>query len=145
MKLISITDFVLKECGKCGNEPRLSRIEKYAKFLKQPLTLGMFVPCGENGNVLEKPKGFSNIDMNIGEHSKLIEYEEAKEKVLFERFEIIQGEGPACLTKFLVYNSEDIGFKKEWKGDWEFEFNSIERLCELDLELTESAKKQIGI
>ena len=39
MKLISMTDFVLYK------KESHTQIMKYAKFLKQPLTLGMFVPC----------------------------------------------------------------------------------------------------
>ena len=41
MKLISMTDFVLYK------KESHTQIMKYAKFLKQPLTLGMFVPCDE--------------------------------------------------------------------------------------------------
>jgi len=52
MKLISMTDFVLESNKKiaqshsrvdCGN-----LIFNYAKFLKQPLELWMFVPCMDN-------------------------------------------------------------------------------------------------
>ena len=66
MKLISMTDFVLgieqnsytktekyniiEWQSKCES---FDKIIKYANFLKQPLKLGMFVPCDENGNVLE--------------------------------------------------------------------------------------------
>lgn len=34
---------------------KLNTIERYAKFLKQPIELWMFVPCDEDGNVLEEP------------------------------------------------------------------------------------------
>lgn len=63
MKLISMTDFVLQE-NKGGQQinsittqlhQELRRIKKYANFLKQPLKLEMFVPCDEDGNVLEEP------------------------------------------------------------------------------------------
>lgn len=101
MKLISMTDFVLEQ-----NEIRLEKINKgeiddsiiagieadnffafivsnYAKFLKQPLELWMFVPCDENGNVLEKPNagmfGYDHVYSN---------YDKAKERVLFEGFEM---------------------------------------------------------
>ena len=64
MKLISMTDFVLEQKEKLKNSEQGFNIEKYdfiinvcnyAKFLKQPLEQFMFVPCDENGNVLEKP------------------------------------------------------------------------------------------
>ena len=32
-----------------------NKSKNYANFLKQPLTLGMFFPTDENGNVLHKP------------------------------------------------------------------------------------------
>ena len=67
-------------------------------FLKQPLKLEMFVPCDEDGNVLEEPinyKTWAELHFNNGkkekgtygflEHEK---YQQAKEKVLFEDFEI---------------------------------------------------------
>lgn len=62
-KLISMTYFVL-ECD------TLEKAQNYAKFLKQPLTLGMFVPCSEDGDVLIE--SFSE------------KYKEAKERVLFK-------------------------------------------------------------
>lgn len=59
-KLISMTDFVLeqeKRLGLWGDTYKdfTEKTSKYAQFLKQPLTLGMFVPCGEDGKVLEHP------------------------------------------------------------------------------------------
>jgi DNA-directed RNA polymerase delta subunit len=57
MKLISMTDFVLEQ----NKEPYFyydslwNKVIAYANFLKQPLTLGMFVPCDSNGNVVKKP------------------------------------------------------------------------------------------
>lgn len=61
MKLISMTDFVILQNISLANKEIKHnecglRILKYANFLKQPLILGMFVPCDENGNVLEEPK-----------------------------------------------------------------------------------------
>ena len=109
MKLISMTDFLLeqneirkqfdlpKEMDK-NNISFAKKVLKYAQFLKQPLTLEMFVPCDEDGNVLEEPinyKTWEELHFNNGkkekgtygflEHEK---YQQAKEKVLFEDFEI---------------------------------------------------------
>ena len=93
MKLISMTDFVLQE--KTGGQQvnpitsqlyyELRIIKKYADFLKQPLKLEMFVSCDDNGNVLEDIIGNGMI-YNYSE--KVTQYEQAKEKVLFEDFEI---------------------------------------------------------
>ena len=88
-------------------------IVKYANFLKQPLKLEMFVPCDEDGNVLEKPKKTDyQVDINTicsgwkylyDSNDKLIgyyddrkwkedfvKYKQYKEKVLFENIPISQ-------------------------------------------------------
>lgn len=93
MKLISMTDFVLQE-QKGGQQVNsitsqlhyeLKRIKKYANFLKQPLKLEMFVPCDDNGNFLEDIIGNGMIH-NYSE--KVKQYEQAKDKVLFNGFNI---------------------------------------------------------
>ena len=86
MKLISMSDFVLQE--KTGGQQvnsitsqlyyELRIIKKYADFLKQPLKLEMFVPCDDNGNVLEDIIG----------NGMIKQYEQAKDKVLFDGFDI---------------------------------------------------------
>jgi len=80
--------------------PTVSDIEfriksrKYRNFLKQPLELWMFVPCDENGNVLEEPKRDKDTytqDLGVLQDYDVIEveeYNEAKDKVLFEGFEV---------------------------------------------------------
>jgi hypothetical protein len=130
-KLIPMTDFVLE----CSNESILNltfeeslkksikitkEIFEYANFLRQPLKLEMFVPCDEDGNVLEEPKnsqypeslcnfcplekkGAYGVDggyMAGCEGSKCDsardnydeKYQKAKEKVVFEGFEVIEKE-----------------------------------------------------
>lgn len=59
-KLIEMTDYVLEQWNRAGIEElqKYYNIAKYAYFLKQPLTLGDFIPCDENGNVLEEPKEY---------------------------------------------------------------------------------------
>ena len=52
MKLISMTDFVLELETNEHWAQDYTKCVKYANFLKQPLTLGMFVPCDEDGNFL---------------------------------------------------------------------------------------------
>jgi hypothetical protein len=101
MKLLSMTDFVLECRLKMENNAQnhvifstsgnLSKIFNYASFLKQPLKLEMFIPCDEDGNVLEEP----NIDNSPfcsvnGENYDydVLKYQQAKENVLFEDFEI---------------------------------------------------------
>ena len=104
MKLISMTDFVLEQTKnfnavvyddlETASINLIERIENYANFLNQPLKLEMFVPCNENGNVLEEPKRWKDylqypdsFDGNK-EWDELYDYQQAKEKVLFEGFKI---------------------------------------------------------
>lgn len=97
MKLISMTDFVSNytETGCLLKE--INKIRNYASFLKQPLKLEMFVPCDEDGNVLEEPKHISETEFKMFEEGglykayseNLSKYEQAKEKVLFEGFKDI--------------------------------------------------------
>ena len=88
--LIPMTDFV-NNVGNMKNYPShekaLSWIYNYATFIRQPLKLEMFVPCDEDGNVLEEPKIEEEY---VDEHTTQIfaqyqyDLDKAKEKVLFE-------------------------------------------------------------
>lgn len=143
MKLIPMTDFVLEQVVKMeSKEITYLRIFNYAKFLKQPLTLGMFVPCDENGNILENPFK-ENGRPARGIYEK---YQKAKEKVLFkgfyyqsnfsqkqnELYEYVRNEHPHVFSFERIKNGtvESLltGYKKEFL-----------------IELTESAIKQIGL
>ncbi|MGH1520565.1 hypothetical protein [Chryseobacterium sp. JK1] len=96
MKLISMTEFVQQQkVGRSENytplEDYIRSIEKYAMFLRQPLTLAMFVSVDETGNILEKPVHYEEwlSEYNRGfnhDFEALIqnEFRKAKEKVLFE-------------------------------------------------------------
>ena len=86
--LIPMSDFVLQEYTKLNayyyqENKVLKKIHDYAKFLKQPLTLGMFVPCDLEGLILAKPsdEAYENCLDNVI-------YREAKSRVIFEEFEI---------------------------------------------------------
>lgn len=68
--------------------------EPMCSFLEQPLTLGVFVPCDSEGNVLEKPKNYDEwlkkklntpyeLDLN-----KYEQYQQALDRVVFEGFEV---------------------------------------------------------
>jgi len=91
MKLIPMTDFVLELKGNLDSNPsnKWKDCLNYAKFLKQPLELGMFVPCDEDGNVVEKPEetdlNGSFLKMQIN-YDKEVKWEIAKERCLFEGF-----------------------------------------------------------
>jgi hypothetical protein len=96
-KLISMTDFVLAEkltLNIKGYEKEfISNVSNYAKFLKKPLELGMFVPVGEDGRVLEEPHNFGLLHtyptgdkLMDQSFESAFEYQKAKEKVLFDGF-----------------------------------------------------------
>lgn len=141
MKLISMTKFVFEQEHNVikfdYNELHefKTRISRYADFLKQPLTLGMFVPCDADGNVLEEVKCNKECESCdcMYEHDL---YQEAKDKVLFEGFELsgniesswifhLNGEFPRIIPK-----TANIDFlTMRYKG----------------LVLTESAKKNLGL
>ena len=134
MKLISMTDFVLEQVKNAKyeefhqvNETFVNKVINYAKFLKQPLKLWMFVPCDENSNVLEHPKNYhKNIVIDelkrIDNYNYLVkEYQQAKERCLLEGF----SEKDA---KFVLFANE-----------------TIEDLCEFNLQLTKTAIKQLEI
>ena len=79
MKLISMTEFVLEQVQNSKyeefnkvNETFVNKVVNYANFLNQPLTLGMFVPCVDNES------------FNYSKHGNKKEFQQAKDKVLFE-------------------------------------------------------------
>lgn len=85
-----MTDFVLQEYEKRNyytyqGEKVLSAIKDYAILLKQPLTLGMFVPCDEAGNVLKgKPLSPAPDSEWTRWENEEIEFFKAKDRVLFD-------------------------------------------------------------
>lgn len=94
MKLMSMTDFVLRET----NSPTtlaesFQRCVTYANFLKQPLKLEMFVSVDEVGNLLEEPLQEHYTDCTEYQNAKdwlynLEKYKQAKQKVLFEGIDL---------------------------------------------------------
>jgi len=140
--------------------PSVSDIEfriksrNHRAFLKQPLSIEMFVPCDENGNVLDEPDFMSgNYDDNgYGDFDKyqykkdLKEHQQAKENCLFEEFE--------CKKEIFIHNTEHFfielnGIKVFWNfnNKWELrkKFNTIEDLVKYKPKLTATALKQIGL
>lgn len=78
-----MTDFVLDEDRfKEDNYTRVLKITNYAKFIKQPLHIRMFIPCDKNNEPLRKPMyDPANEQYWASAH---FEYEKAKEQILFE-------------------------------------------------------------
>jgi len=116
--LISMVDFVLEK-NKAEEVTRQSYIEcsKYAIFLKQPLKLGMFVPCDLDGNVLEDANRSTHTDIEC------LEYQQAKERCLFEGF--TQAE-----VSYILSCSDN---------------KTVEDIVDYNPKLTATALKQIGL
>lgn len=115
------------------------KIYRYANFLKQSLKLSLFVPCDDDGNVLEEP---NFLDERF-ELKRMI-YEQAQSKVIFKGFKwniagfcdepMIELENE--IGCYLVYDCEDYNFQD---GEENF-FNTIEDLVKFNLELKNENK-----
>ena len=140
-----MTEFVLTDKS-IGSE-FANRVYNYANFLNQPLTLGMFVPCDEEGNVLEMPTqseknefggAFSTIEEQAELYCKMEQYQAAKERVLFKGFKIALVKSKNQPWYYIV---DCIGFA--WVT-WNDSF-TVEKLVKVNPTLTKSAIKQLGL
>ena len=141
MKLISMIEFILSEkvISALEYEESYKMIRSYANFLKQFLKLGMFVPCDEDGDVLEKPEDYEKRlpNMMTEYNDEVYRYKQAKEKVLFKGFKIngnyiYYGHFMVCLiSEIELYTVESL-------------LNHFIPETE-EVQLTESALKQIGL
>ena len=133
-KLISMTAFVLNEKRFKEDDAVCNfRITNYAHFLSQPLKLEMFVPVGDDGNILEDRDLFYTTVPDGHSESLAIQYKEAKEKVLFE--------GCYAEKQTEYYSLYTSGDKLLWVG-WNYS-KKIEDILHADLTLTPTALKQI--
>ena len=149
MKLISMTAFVLEQNKILETyvnhlrKPLFERCVNYANFLKQPLKLEMFVPCDEDGDILDEPEDYELrlTNMMTEYNDEVYRYKQAKEKVLFEGFEVIKQDNITITIEFehfqLDYNKILNVFANH---------RTIEDLAKYNLiELTENQIKQIGL
>lgn len=154
-KLISMTDFVLERNQRMQNglvrriNSEYNKIIHYANFLKQPLTLGMFVPCDLDGNFLEESINYDAYKMGISEKDfhynfvDCLEYQEAKDMVLFEGFHSFMNN--------VSNGTFEISLETYWFSDIQEngicfgQAKTLEDLIPFSLILTESAKKKIGL
>lgn len=141
--LISTTDFVLEQeknyahTTRCVKKNPFLLVVDYAKFMKQPLTLGMFIPCGDRyGNVLREPNRF-NFEHERDYEIYLKTYAEAKERVLFKGFKVKDDYAIGTFEDEMICVDEefcqDINIEQFLNTIWS------------EIELTDSALKQIGI
>lgn len=157
-KLIPMTDFVIEYYSHEGyaDLQTLNLMNNYATFLKKPLTLGMFVPVDEKGNILKEPKNYaswkslkhnqkesaSNAEITIFEEYKV--YQKAERKCLFEGFKIAYN-GYSVVRIVAEYDeSVELSFNKNEKAFQNF--SHIESLTRFnEIFLNETALKKIGI
>jgi len=133
-RLISMTDFVLDQKSKFNTET-LQKIFNYASFLKQPLKLEMFVPCDDEGNILEEETIYSKEESCVFDSDAFDKYQKAKEKVLFEGDFTLKEHG----ENKVVYLNEN-SFYTSWNKS-----KTIENLLYLNLTLTQNAIKQFKL
>jgi hypothetical protein len=141
-KLISMVDFVLEQY-KVKQSPYnfWKKTEKYANFLKQPLKLGMFLPCDENDVPLVEPEIRKNSTDALNFTPRMIRYQQAKDRVLFDGFELCErNPNLPCLVlkKELVF--DDIHFVIDHLLEYK-----IEDLVQHNLTLTPNALKQFEL
>jgi hypothetical protein len=153
-KLIGMTDYILNK-NNIGMEVqsishqhsdrtrRFYDIVKYAEFLKQPLTLSMFVPVGENGEVLEgNPLSPATDEQWDKWESTRDQYKQALDKVLFKGFEVNNlFNGNKSISLFLGFEEKPVYLHIFWFDSvtqkWHLckGLKTIENLCNLDIEL----------
>lgn len=155
-----MTDFVITHKNPIGFKTEDERKKyyltvylNYALFLKQPLTLGMFVPTDLEGRAIEMPikesfpsttRGFASYD------NALRDFNDAKDRVLFEGFEIV-GNKKVGGFSYLIENgsSYNVGSvaSRYREHAWDFDFDNLEQLSvsRHEIVLTPTALKQIGL
>ena len=140
-ELISLNDFVTKYVETGCAVVQIRKIGNYAEFLKQPLKLEMFVPCDEEGNVLEEPKITNIQDANF-DIDYLEKYNNAKEKVLFEGFEYIKDFRTVRGEYIPTLKKEDFEIDIEWGSFYVCDLKRVETIKDLtpyNLTLTKNA------
>ncbi|WP_407497476.1 hypothetical protein [Elizabethkingia meningoseptica] len=144
-KLIPLSDFVQKQLDtKQSTSEFKETVRNYTEFLKQPLTLGMFIPVDENNVPLEfiEYEAWTGSDEEYNEYTH--KYFEATNKVLFEGFYYQSNYSEKTQTKYeYVRNKFPHVFSFE-----QIKNNTIESLLtgfkeEFQITLTATAIKSI--
>jgi len=122
----------------------------YAKFITQPLELCMFVPCDEDGNVLEEPKDFENllfhIEIKLFDGTKevveeVLQYQQAKAKILFEGFEVLSIECVCNSNLYIHFLNDKVKIEEHFEEiitKLPKQVETIEDLIPYNLELTDN-------
>jgi hypothetical protein len=166
MKLIPLISFVKKQ-GNIGMEiqsighqqsdrtRRFYLIQKYANFLLKDIIIGMVVPCDEFGNFLEEPLQEHYVDCTEEQNAKdwlynLEKYNEAKERVLFKDFKVVDVNNGIAYSKSISDASGLIHlfWLDKITQTWGLSsgltnIESLTKFC--PIELTETALKELGL
>lgn len=159
MNLKSTTDFVLEQEQNYAHVTRDIKknpfllVVDYAKFLKQPLKLEMFVPTDEEGRIWEAPKGCCSgrecgcmgQPINYFSREDIDKYYELESKVLFKDFSLIKSDIETLNHTTFIQNlkGEQVGSNKSWEDQWNLYGIVIEDLIGFEIELTESCIKKL--
>ncbi len=148
-KLISMTDYVLERSDKSISQYTIAEtfkngakitneIFEYAKFLKTPLNISMFIPCDKTGNVLNEVKEFDNsVGSDENYNRALRNYKIAKENVLFKGFSIKERNCNSSFFKYIENGFIAVYYfnEKLQKFEPNTDFKTIEDLIPYNLEI----------
>ena len=137
MNLTSSKDFGKLLKDKSDSEYRRLR-ENFDNFLEKPLKLGYFIPCDEEGDILEEPTNYEKrlLNMMTEYNDEVYTYYQAKAKVLFEGFEYDKE------NNWVTYNEFARFFVSELQNG---KVEDLFKLIKDEITLTETAKKEIGL
>lgn len=151
MKLISMTDFVIQQWDNdIYTDDFAETVNNYARFITKPLSLGMFVPCDEDGEILY-PQYVGGKEVIYDKYvqddmmDKVKEYQQAKDKVLFEGFGIENEKFFDASFYGVVRNKDTYVFVKDKEWEKVNDYNTIEDLVLYKLPLTPNAIKQLKL
>ena len=136
MNLTSSKDFGKLLKDKSDSEYRRLR-ENFDNFLEKPLKLGYFIPCDEEGDILEEPTNYEKrlLNMMTEYNDEVYTYYQAKAKVLFEGFEYDKE------NDWVTYNEFARFFVSELQNG---KVEDLFKLIKDEITLTETSKKEIG-
>ena len=136
MNLTSSKDFGKLLKDKSDSEYRRLR-ENFDNFLEKPLKLGYFIPCDEEGDILEEPTNYEKrlLNMMTEYNDEVYTYYQAKAKVLFEGFEYDKE------NNWVTYNEFARFFVSELQNG---KVEDLFKLIKDEITLTETSKKEIG-
>jgi len=149
MKLLKCSDYILITPNDIETYTN-KLIWRYAKFVKQLLSIGMFVPCDLNKNILIEPKHFfewstrtlgtslTEIELDAAATS-CREYKEALSRVIFEGFDANANEGSDSKFWTIKYGELSLQWSTEEQCFFMWSGHTVEDLARYDITLTDSA------